>query len=196
MKSLHILIAEDESLIRMGLKRILEDAGHTVSTAPDGMAALDQAEVRTPDIAILDIRMPRLDGLETAKQLYERSAIPIIFLTAFSDRELIERAALLPVMGYLVKPFKEAELLAMITVAVTRFGEHAQTAQNAAEANAALADHQLVERALGRIMQAEGVSEFEARSRLEERARKERRMLLEVARDECDAPGRNRIEPA
>lgn len=183
MKQLHILIAEDESLIRLGLKHILEEAGHTVYAAEDGQAALALADSRTPDLAILDIKMPRLDGLETAQRLFERAPVPIIFLTAYGERDLVERAAQLPVMGYLVKPLKEAELHAMIAVATSRFSEHARTAQTAAEATAALADRQVVDRAKGLLMQREGVSELEAHAQLEERARRERRTLLELAEE-------------
>jgi two-component system, response regulator PdtaR len=183
VKPLHILIAEDESLIRLGLKRILEEAGHTVYAAEDGQVALELADARTPDLAILDIKMPRMDGLEVAQRLYERSPVPIIFLTAYGDRDLIDRAARLPVMGYLVKPLKEPELHAMIEVATRRFSDHARTAQSAAEAAAALADHDIIDRAKGLVMQREGVSELEAYNRLEQRARRERRTLLETAEE-------------
>ena len=183
MKQLHILVAEDESLIRLGLKHILEEAGHTVYAAEDGQSALALADSCTPDLAILDIKMPRMDGLEAAQRLYERAPVPIIFLTAYSERDLVERAAKLPVMGYLVKPLKEPELLAMIEIATSRFSEHARDAHGAAEAMAALAEHRVVDRAKGLIMQREGVSELEAYSRLEQRARRERRTLLEVAQE-------------
>ncbi len=178
---MHILIAEDEGLIRLGLQRILEEAGHTVDAAEDGLTALELAGARTPDLAILDIKMPRLDGLDTAEQLFQRAPVPIIFLTAFGERELIERAARLPVMGYLTKPLREPELLAMIAVAANRFAEHARVAHGAAEANAALAETRALDRAKGLLMRRDGVSELTATARLEERARRERRTLLEVA---------------
>ena len=188
MKQLHILVAEDEAIIRLGLTRILEEAGHTVYSAADGEAALALADSRTPDLAILDIKMPRMDGLETAARLYERTPVPVIFLTAYSDRDLVERAAKLPVLGYLVKPLRESELLAMIEVATSRFSDHARSVQGAAAALAVLAEDRVIDRAKGLIMQREGVSELEARSRLERRARDERRTLLEVAEDEGAAP--------
>jgi response regulator NasT len=189
MKSLHVLIAEDESLIRLGLKCILEEAGHTVYAAEDGQAALDLAERRTPDIAILDIRMPRMDGMEAARRLYERSPIPILFLTAYGERALVEQAARLPIQGYLVKPLREAELFAMMEVAMGRFEEQQRTARVAADASAALAEQRTIQRAKGRLMQQEGLSELAARDRLEERARSERRSLLEVAEEIAGAPG-------
>jgi response regulator NasT len=183
VKQLHILVAEDESIIRLGLTRILEEAGHTVYSAADGEAALALADSRTPDLAILDIKMPRMDGLETASRLYERTPVPVIFLTAYSDRDLVERAARLPVMGYLVKPLKESELLAMIEVAASRFSEHARSVHGAATALSALAEDRILDRAKGLIMQREGVSELEAHSHLERRARRERRTLVEVAEE-------------
>jgi AmiR/NasT family two-component response regulator len=183
VKQLHILIAEDESLIRLGLTRILEEAGHVVYAAEDGVAAIALADSRTPDLAILDIKMPRMDGLETAQRLYERAPVPILFLTAYGERDLIERATRLPVMGYLVKPVREAELEAMIEVAMNRFAEQARTAHLAASAESALADHRLLDRAKGLIMLREGVSELEAYSRIEQRARRERRTLLEVSEE-------------
>ena len=178
---MNILVADDESIIRLGLRQILEDAGHTVYAAENGTAALRLAEHCTPDLVILDIKMPEMDGLETARALLERAQMPIIFLTAYGEQELVERAATLPVMGYLVKPIKEAELLAMIQVAALRFEEHARAMQAASGMEAELAPRRTIDRAKGLLMQREGISEFEAYSRLEQRARAERRTLLEVA---------------
>jgi two-component system, response regulator PdtaR len=196
MKALHILIAEDEALIRLGLKTILEEAGHTVYAAEDGQQALDLADARTPDVAILDIRMPRMDGLDAAARLFERAPIPILFLTAYGDRELGERAAGLPVMGYLTKPLREAELHAMLAIATQRFGEHARAAHSAAEATAALGEHRMLARAKGRLMQRHGLSELEAHARLEEQARGERRSVLEVAEQIVREPEPEQAERA
>jgi AmiR/NasT family two-component response regulator len=186
VKNLNVLIADDESIIRLGLKRILEEAGHTVYAAENGVAALQQAEGCAPDLAILDIKMPEMDGIETARRLLERMPVPVIFLTAYGEQELIERAARLPVMGYLVKPVKEAELLAMIEVSARRFEEHASTARTAAEMEGELAARRSIDRAKGLLMQREGISEFEAYNRLQQRARRERRTLLEAAQELLD----------
>jgi AmiR/NasT family two-component response regulator len=183
MKKLNILVADDESIIRLGLKQILEEAGHTVSTAENGVAALRQAEGFTPDLVILDIKMPEMDGLEAARLLLERAQVPIIFLTAYGEKELVERAARLSVMGYLVKPIKEAELLAMIEVAAHRFEEQAHTATAAAEMRSELASRHTIDRAKGLLMQSEGISELDAYHRLQQRAQAERRTLLEVAEE-------------
>ncbi len=183
MKRLDILIADDESMIRLGLKTILEEAGHTVYAAENGVAAVKLAEGHTPDLVILDIKMPEMDGLEAARILLDRTQVPIIFLTAYGEKELIERAARLSVMGYLVKPIKEAELLAMIEVVALRFEEHARTARDAAEMKDELASRRAIDRAKGLLMQREGISELEAYHRLQRRAHAERRTLLEVAEE-------------
>lgn len=181
MKSLDILVADDESIIRLGLKRILEEAGHTVYAAEDGNAAVRLASAHFPDLAVLDIKMPGLDGFETAQALLDCGAVPIIFLTAYGEKDLVERAAQLPIMGYLVKPIKEAELLAMIQVAASRHDEHARTRRAAAEMEDELTSRRVVDRAKGLLMELEGISELEAYNRLEARARKERRTLQQVA---------------
>jgi response regulator NasT len=183
VKRLDILIADDESMIRLGLKTILEEAGHTVYAAENGVAAVKLAEGHTPDLVILDIKMPEMDGLEAARILLDRTQVPIIFLTAYGEKELIERAARLSVMGYLVKPIKEAELLAMIEVVALRFEEHARTARDAAEMKDELASRRAIDRAKGLLMQREGISELEAYHRLQQRAQVERRTLLEVAEE-------------
>ncbi len=183
MRELDILIADDESIIRLGLKQILEEAGHTVYTAENGAEAVRMADSVHPDLVILDIKMPEMDGLEAARLIYDQAQVPIIFLTAYGEQSLIERASRLPVMGYLIKPLKEPELLAMIEVAILRFEEHSRTVQAAAELEEEAAPRRAVDRAKGLLMQRQGLSELEAYNILQERARKERRTLLEVAED-------------
>ncbi len=183
MKHLKILVADDESIIRLGLKQILEEAGHTVYTAENGVVAIKQAESCLPDLIILDIKMPEMDGLEAARFLLEKTQVPVIFLTAYGEQELIERAARLPVMGYLVKPIKEAELLAMVEVAAARYAEHSQARRTAAELESEVASRRVIDRAKGLLMQREGISELDAYQRLQQRARSERRTLLEAAEE-------------
>jgi response regulator NasT len=186
LKQLTILVADDESIIRIGLKQILEEAGHTVYTAENGIQAIKQVDNRQPDLAILDIKMPEMDGLEAARMLLEKNNIPVIFLTAYGEQDLIERAARLPIMGYLVKPIKEAELLAMIEVAATRHDEYSRTAQTAAELESELTSRRTIDRAKGLLMQREGISELDAYQRLQHRSRQERRTLLEAAEETID----------
>ena len=184
MRQLEILIADDESIIRLGLKQILEEAGHTVYAAENGVAAVRRAAAHTPDLVILDIKMPEMDGFEAARAIQDRIQVPIIFLTAYGEQELVERAVRLSVMGYLVKPINEAELLAMIQVAARRFEEHTRTAQAADEMKDELASRRTIDRAKGLLMQREGISELAAYERLQQRARTERRTLLEAADEE------------
>jgi two-component system, response regulator PdtaR len=183
LKQLTILIADDESIIRMGLKQILEEAGHTVYTAENGVYALKQAESCNPDLVILDIKMPEMDGLEAARLLLDKTEIPVIFLTAYGEQELIKRAVRLPVMGYLVKPIKEPELLAMIEVAVARHTEKIHVARTAAELESEAASRRIIDRAKGLLMQSEGVNELDAYQRLQQRAFRERLTLLEAAEE-------------
>jgi response regulator NasT len=181
VKSLRILVAEDESIIRIGLCRILEEAGHQVVVAPDGRTAVKLARQTGPDLAILDIKMPGLDGLEVARQIYTRRPLPIVLLTAYGDRELVEQAAELPIMAYLIKPVKERELLAMLEVVTTRFAEQQQLLRQANELEEQLATRKAVERAKGVLMQQESLSEEEAYRRIQSQARRERRSMRQVA---------------
>ena len=125
---MRVLIADDEALIRMGLRSMLRDMGHTVvGAASDGRTALRMACDTLPDLAILDIKMPEMDGLAVAQAIAERCALPVVMLTAYSERDLVQRAAATEtVQAYLVKPLREAELGPAIEVAVatTHGGRH------------------------------------------------------------------------
>jgi len=178
---MRILIAEDESIIRMGLCRILEDAGHQVVAAPDGRTAVKLARQSGPDLAILDIKMPGMDGLEAARTIYRRRPLPIVLLTAYGDRELVEQAAGLPVMAYLIKPINERELLATVEVVAARFAEHQWLCQQTTELEERLATRKVVERAKGVLMQREGLSEENAYRHLQRQARQEQRTMRQVA---------------
>src|SRR5690606_20826935 len=118
-----ILIADDESIIRLGLKSILEGLGHQVIAATNGREAIRMAERQQPDLAILDIQMSYTDGLQAARAIVGNRPLPILILTAFSEQDLIDKATDLPIQGYLVKPVEPEALGAAITVAVKRFAE-------------------------------------------------------------------------
>jgi AmiR/NasT family two-component response regulator len=181
LRPVRILIAEDESLIRLGLRRILEESGYQVVAAPDGRAALKLARQTRPDLAILDIKMPGLNGLDVARQIYAQRTLPIVLLTAYGDRELVEQAADLPIMAYLMKPVNEQELLAMLRVVTARFEEQQQVLQHAVELEEQLATRKLIERAKGVLMQQESISEEDAYRRIQSQARQERRSMRHVA---------------
>lgn len=180
---MRILIAEDESVTRMGLRRILEDAGHQVVDAPDGRAAVRLARQTGPDLVILDIKMPKLNGLEAAQRIYRKRPTPIVLLTAYGDEDLIEQAKSLPVMAYLVKPIKERELLATLEVVAARFSEFAWMQQRTVELEEELEARKAIERAKGVLMRGEGMSEEEAYRRIQRQARSEGRSMREVAEE-------------
>jgi response regulator NasT len=116
-----VVIAEDEALIRLDLKEMLEEAGYqVVGEAADGQQAIDLTESLRPDLVILDVKMPGLDGISAAEQIVATATAPVIMLTAFSQRELVERAAEAGAMAYLVKPFDESDLVPAIEVAISR----------------------------------------------------------------------------
>ena len=178
---MRILIAEDESIIRMGLCRILEEAGHQVVAAPDGRTAVKLARQTGPDLAVLDIKMPGMDGLEAAQTIYRRRPLPIVLLTAYGDRELVEQAAELPIMAYLIKPVNERELLATLEVVTARFAEFQWLHRQTTGLEEQLATRKVVERAKGVLMQREGLNEEEAYLRIQRWARQERCTKREVA---------------
>lgn len=175
-----ILIADDESLIRLGLKSMLEALGHQVIAATNGSEALRMAEAQRPDLAILDIQMPYTDGLKAAAAISRARPIPILILTAYSEQDLIERATDLPIQGYLVKPIQPEELGAAITVAQKRFAETQALAQRAAQLEQDLATRKLLDRAKGKLMRA-GLTEDEAYRVIQERARNRRQTLAAAA---------------
>ncbi len=177
---LRILVAEDETIIRLGLRTMLTQMGHEVLLAANGRDALNLVRAAHPDLALLDIRMPLTDGLEAARVIARKHPMPILILTAYSDRELIDRAAELPIQGYLIKPVDERDLAAAITVAHRRFAEAQAATRQLAELQETLETRKLIERAKGVLMQR-GHSEDEAYHWLQRRAREERLSMRQVA---------------
>ncbi|NIO68700.1 MAG: response regulator [Anaerolineae bacterium] len=182
VKSLRVLIADDEAIIRMGLRTMLEEMGHqVVGMAADGPSAVRLAAKEEPDLAILDIKMPDMDGLEVAEAITAKRRIPILMLTAYSDRELVERATKLAVLAYLVKPVKEADLGLAIELAMARFEEWQALEREAAGLKEALATREVVDRAKEILMQRDGLTEHEAFLSIQRRSRNSRRTMREVA---------------
>jgi AmiR/NasT family two-component response regulator len=162
-----VLIAEDETIIRLDLRDILERAGYeVVAEAHDGEEAVALTREHEPDLAILDVKMPRLDGIEAARRILEERSIPIVMLTAYTQDELVSRAVEAGVFGYLVKPFREADLVPAIKAATARHEELTALREEAESLAEALATRKLVERAKGLLMEREGLTEDEAFSRL------------------------------
>jgi response regulator NasT len=177
-----VLIAEDEALIRLDLKEMLEEEGYVVvAEVGDGQAAVDQAQQLRPDLVILDVQMPVLDGIAAAEQIAAERIAPVIVLTAFSQRELVERARDAGAMAYLVKPFSKNDLVPAIEVAVGRFQEmHALDAE-VTDLKERLEARKVIEQAKGRLMAERGMTEAEAFRWIQRTAMNERTSMKALA---------------
>jgi two-component system, response regulator PdtaR len=161
--TIRVLIAEDEALIRLDLKEMLEEEGYSVvAEVGDGQQAVDRANELRPDLVILDIQMPVLDGLSAAEQIAANRVAPVIVLTAFSQRELVERARDAGAMAYLVKPFSKNDLVPAIEVARARFAEMTALDGEVRTLEERLETRKIVEQAKGRLMEQQGLTEAEA----------------------------------
>jgi AmiR/NasT family two-component response regulator len=177
-----ILIAEDETIIRLDLRDLLERAGYdVVAEAHDGEEAVALAREHEPDLAIMDVKMPRLDGIEAARRMLHERPIPIVMLTAYGQDELVSRAVEAGVFGYLVKPFREQDLLPAIATARARHEELAALREEAESLADALAARKVIERAKGLLMEKEGLSEADAFARLRKASQVSGRPLKVVA---------------
>jgi len=158
-----VLIAEDEALIRLDLKEMLEEEGYdVVGEADDGERAVALANQLRPDLVILDVKMPKLDGIAAAERIAGDRVAPVIILTAFSQRDLVERAREAGAMAYLVKPFQKKDLLPTIEMAASRFAEIVALEQEVSGLQERLEARKIIERAKGVLMTEHGMSEPEA----------------------------------
>jgi response regulator NasT len=179
---MRILVAEDETIIRLDLRGLLERAGYeVVAEARDGEEAVALAREHAPDLALMDVKMPRLDGIEAARRILEERPIPIVMLTAFDQQELVERAAEAGVYGYLVKPFREQDVVPAIEPARARHDELAAVREDADSLAQALADRKVIERAKGLLMEREQLSEADAFARLRKASQVSGRPLRVIA---------------
>src|SRR3982751_3857187 len=177
-----ILVAEDETIIRLDLRDLLERAGHeVVAEARDGEEAVALAHEHAPDLAVMDVKMPKLDGIEAARRILDERPIPIVMLTAYGQDELVQRAAEAGVFGYLVKPFREQDLLPAIRTARARHEELSALREEAESLAEALAARKAIERAKGLLMEREGLSEQDAFARLRKASQISGRPLKVVA---------------
>ncbi len=180
MRRLKILVADDEAIIRLGLRTMLAEMGHEALLASNGREALQLARTALPDLALLDIQMPLTDGLEAARALARNQPMPIIILTAYSQQSLLEKAAQLPIQGYLVKPVNDRDLAAAIEVAVARFDEAQAAAREVQRLREDLEARKVIERAKGRLVE-QGMSEEEAYLTLQRKARTARITVRKAA---------------
>jgi response regulator NasT len=179
---MRILVAEDETIIRLDLRDLLERSGFEVcAEARDGEEAVALARSEQPDVAIMDVKMPKLDGIEAARRILDERPIPIVMLTAYGQEELVSRAVEAGVFGYLVKPFREQDLLPAIRAARARHEELVALREEAESLAEALAARKSIERAKGLLMEREGLTEQQAFARLRKASQVSGRSLKVVA---------------
>jgi response regulator NasT len=187
-----ILIAEDETLIRMDLVEMLSESGYeVVGQASNGQEAIDLAKELKPDLAILDVKMPILDGISAATQIIENS--PVLMLTAFSQKDLIERASDAGAMAYVVKPFTINDLIPAIEISISRHRQMKSLALEVSDLHERLESRKLIDRAKGILMKALNLSEPEAFSWIQRAAMDRRISMKEVAKaviDPASAPNK------
>ena len=177
---IRILVAEDEALIRMDLVEMLGEAGYeVVAQAADGAEAIELAQLHKPDLAILDVKMPVLDGISAAEKII--ALAPVLMLTAFSQRELVERARDAGVMAYVVKPFSIGDLVPAIEIAISRHLQMRTLADEVADLHERFETRKLIDRAKGILMQALNLSEPEAFSWIQKAAMDRRMTMRDVA---------------
>jgi response regulator NasT len=182
MAQTRLVIADDESIIRMNLKETLVGLGYlVVGEAGDGMSALNLARELRPDLVVMDIKMPKIDGIQAAELLTQERIAPVLLLTAYSDRELVDRARDAGVVAYLVKPFREADLLPAIEVAMARFAELRALDKQLGDMREAMETRKIVERAKGILMETQGLSEPEAFRRIQQLSMNTRKPMKEIA---------------
>ena len=177
-----ILIAEDETIIRLDLRGLLERAGHeVVGEARDGEEAVALARDLEPDLAVLDVKMPKLDGIEAARQMMDDRPLPIVMLTAFGQQDLVARAIEVGVFGYLVKPFREHDVVPAVEAARARFDELVEVRAEAESLSEALVARKAIERAKGLLMEKESLNEADAFARLRKASQVSGRPLRVIA---------------
>ncbi len=182
MERTRVIIADDESLIRMDLREMLTNLGYlVVGEVADGRSAVNQARELRPDVVIMDIRMPDMDGIEAARVLTEERISPVVLLSAYSQRELVQRAREAGVVAYLVKPYREEELSPAIEVALARFAEFKDLQKQVSDLQEALETRKLVDRAKGILMDKQGLTEAEAFRKIQKMSMDNRKPMRDVA---------------
>lgn len=182
MERTRVIIADDESIIRMDVREMLTNLGYlVVGEVGDGRSAVNLARELKPDILVMDVKMPDMDGIEAAKVLTEERIAPVLLLTAYSQRDLVERAKDAGVAGYIVKPFQESDLAPAIEVALARFREFRALEQEVEDLQEALRTRKLVDRAKGILMDTQDLKEAEAFRKIQKMSMNTRKPMRQVA---------------
>jgi AmiR/NasT family two-component response regulator len=180
--SIRIVIAEDESVNRVDLEEELEQQGYeVVGAAADGEAAVNLTRELRPDVVLMDIKMPKMDGIEAAETLTREKLAPVLLFTAYSDDELIERARAAGVVHFVTKPWREKDLKPAIEIALSRFSEFRAMENKVKDLEEALATRKVVEKAKGVLMEKYKLSENEAFKRIQRLSMNNRKSMREVA---------------
>jgi response regulator NasT len=181
-QSLRVVVADDEPDMREYFQKALPRLGHhVVGTAANGRELVEQCRALQPDLVVTDIKMPDMDGIDAATRIYRERPVPVILVSAYHDADLIARAEADHILGYLVKPIKQADLGPVIALAVRRFEQFEELRREAADLRQALEDRKVIERAKGVLMKRGGLDEQEAFRRLQKTASEKSRKLIEIA---------------
>lgn len=164
---MRVLIVDDESLIRMDLRDIIESCGHeVVAEGTNGVEALALCKKHKPDIILMDVKMPELDGIEAARQIGFHHEAPVVLLTSYSQQDLIDKARDSGVYGYLIKPVREEQLVPTLEMALGRYKSDAQLREKMAELEQSLEDRKIIQKGTGILMELYSISEVEAYNRI------------------------------
>lgn len=177
-----IVIADDEALICMDLREMLEEAGHeVVGIGSDGVEALNLVKEKKPDLAILDVKMPRLDGIQAARMIAHDNLAPVVLLTAFGDEDMIEKAKKSMVFGYVMKPVEEKTLFPAIQIAVSQYRQKKDMVDRVKSMERELAARKIVDRAKGLLMDYYHITEEDAYRRMQQTSMKRGITIADVA---------------
>jgi len=182
VERIRVIIADDESVIRADLREMLTTLNYlVVGEVGDGQSAVNLARELKPDVVIMDIKMPNMDGIEAARMLTQEKISPVLLLTAYSQRDLVERAKEAGVVGYLVKPFREQEIAPAIEIALARFQEFRELQKEVGDLQETLETRKIVDRAKGILMDTQNLSEAEAFRKIQKMSMNTRKPMKEIA---------------